>query len=205
MILDQGLSLYCHYSDLASLSSVMADIRDVTPQIQEIKKDFLLILKFLKNPLNEISFPLPWSWQKSILYYAVISIAAGILNGLIPPNIYHIAFGLIFMPIITFVTSHILAGFFYYYFQVFEKRMVNFLEIFHLVILANIPFLLVHTLSSLVPPITLIGLAFSALLMIVGLTDKLNLNKKKSIQLVSLLYLMIFAVWIWEKIIATRL
>ena len=187
----------------------MADFRDVTnsslDKIQEFKKDFLFILNYLKNPLVEIKSHLSWSWQKSILYYALISVTAGFINGLIPPNIYNIAFGLIFMPIITFVTSHILAGFFYYYFQVFEKRMVGFLEIFHLVILANIPFLLIHTLSSLIAPITLIGLAFSALLMIVGLTDKLNLNRKKSIQLVSLLYLMIFAVWIWEKLITSRL
>lgn len=186
----------------------MSDIRDVTnsglDKIQIIKKDFLFILHFLKNPLVEIKSHLSWSWKKSVIYYALISVVAGFINGLIPPNIYNIAFGLIFMPIITFVTSHILAGFFYYYFQVFEKRMVGFLEIFHLVVLANIPFLLIHTLSSLVAPVTLIGLAFSALLMIVGLTDKLNLNKKKSIQLVSLLYLMIFAVWIWEKLIASR-
>lgn len=187
----------------------MTDLRDVTnsglDKINELKKDFLFILHYLKNPLVEIKSHLSWSWQKSAFYYAVISVAAGFVNGLIPPNIYNIAFGLLFMPVITFVTSHILAGFFYYYFQVFEKRMVGFLEIFHIVILANIPFLLIHTLSSLIAPITLIGLAFSALLMIIGLTDKLNLNKKKSIQLVSLLYLMIFAVWIWEKLITSHL
>lgn len=186
----------------------MADLRDVTASSldikREIKKEFLFLLRFLRNPLSEIKTHLSWTWQKSILIYALISVTAGFINGLIPPNIYNMAFGLLFMPVITFVTSHILTGFFYYYFQVFERRQIGFLTLFHMVILANIPFLLIHTISSFLPPVTLIGLAFSAFLMIIGLTEKFSLNKKKAIQLVCVLYFMIFSVWIWERISTAR-
>lgn len=187
----------------------MSDLRDVTSsaidKVQELKADAHILLTFLRYPLQEIKKPLPWTWVKSILIYGLLSVGSGFLNGIISRNIYNIAFGLFFMPIITFVTSHILAGFFYYYFQVFERRQIQFLEIFHMVILANIPFLLIHTVSSLLQPLTLLGLASSAFLLIVGLVDKFSLVKKKAIRIVSALYFLIFAVWLWEKVIASRL
>lgn len=198
----------CLSSDFSSLSKEMKDTRDVTAsaldKLQEFKVDLHLIFNFLKYPLQEIKKPLPWSWVKTVVIYAVLSIAAGLLNGIISRNIYNMAFGLIFMPIITFVTSHVLTGFFYYYFQVFERRQIQFLEIFHMVVLANIPFLIIHTVTSLLQPLTLLGLASSAFLLIVGLTDKLSLNKKRAIQIVSALYFLIFAVWLWEKLISSR-
>jgi hypothetical protein len=187
----------------------MADLRDVTSsaldRMQEFKLIGKLLIEFLKDPIAEIKKNLDWSWLKTVIVYATLSIAAGLLNGIISTNIYNLFFGLIFMPIITFVTSHVLSGFFYYYFQIFERRQVHFLGIFHMVILANVPFLIIHTISSLLQPLTLLGLASSAFLLIVGLTDKFNVIKKRAIQIVSALYFLIFAVWLWEKVIVNHL
>ncbi len=185
----------------------MAETRDVntTNFLLNLKNDFLFILEFLKNPIQNISHLPHWTWKKSVLINIIISVAAGTLNGLIPPNIYNIAFGIIFMPLITFLLTHILSGFFYYYFQVFEKRTVDFLNLLKMVVLANVPFLILHSLTSLLPPLTLIGLAFSALLLIVGLTESFSLDRKRAIKLVSVLYVMVFVVWLWEKIDTRKL
>lgn len=185
----------------------MSDVRNVNELsfIHQVKIDFHFILEFLKNPIQNISHLPNWSWKKTTLINILLSIVAGTLNGLIPPNIYNIAFGLIFMPLTMFILAHILSGFFYYYFQVFEKRTVNYLNLLIMVVLANIPFLILHSLTSLLPPLTLIGLAFSALLLIVGLTESFSLNKKRAIKLVSILYTMVFLVWLWEKIDTRKL
>lgn len=185
----------------------MIDIRDVngTNFVQRLKDDFLFILEFLKNPIQNISRLPKWSWKRTVLISVLISVAAGTLNGFIPPNIYNIAFGLIFMPLISFLLTHILSGFFYYYFQVFEKRTVDYLNLLRMVVLANVPFLILHSLTSLLPPLTLIGLAFSALLLVVGLTESFSLDRKRAIKLVSVLYVMVFVVWLWEKIDTRRL
>ncbi len=185
----------------------MADTRDVheASLIHHLKIDFLFILEFLKNPIQNISRLPAWSWKKTVLINVILSIIAGTLNGLIPPNIYNIAFGLLFMPLITFLLTHILAGFFYYYFQVFEKRSVDFLNLLKMVVLSNVPFLILHSLTSLLPPLTLLGLAFSALLLIVGLTESFSLDRSRAIKLVSALYIMVFIVWLWEKVDTRRL
>lgn len=184
----------------------MSAPRDVTPHFNDsLKKDFSLILNFLKNPIEGMKLRLDWSWKRTILIHVIISIAAGVLNGLIPPNVYNIAYGLIFLPLITFVTSHLLAGFFYYYFQVFEKRTVDFLPLLHMVVLTNVPYLAIHTLTSLLPPLTLLGLCFSGLLLVVGLADNFKLDRKRAMKLVAILVVMIFAVWLWEKIDVSRI
>ena len=185
----------------------MTNVRDVTGSSikNQLIADFQFILEFLKNPAQNISHLPTWSWKKTVVINILISIVAGTLNGLIPPNIYNIAFGLIFMPLITLILTHILSGFFYYYFQVFEKRTVDFLNLLRMVVLANVPYLILHSLTSLLPPLTLLGLAFSALLLIVGLTESFSLDKKRAIKLVSVLYIMVFVVWLWEKIDTRRL
>lgn len=185
----------------------MTDVRDVNSSslIDQLKIDFQFILEFLKNPIQNISrFP-NWSWKKTVLINVILSVAAGTLNGLIPPNVYNIAYGLIFMPLITLIMIHILSGFFYYYFQVFEKRTVDFLNLLRMVVLSHIPYLILHSLTSLLPPLVLLGFAFSALLLIVGLTDSFSLDKKRAIKLVSVLYAMVFLVWLWERVDTRRL
>jgi hypothetical protein len=185
----------------------MSNFRDVSPVklVDDLKADLLFILDFLKNPIQRVSHFPNWSWKRTVLLNVGISVVSGSLRGLIPPNIYHILFGVFFLPIITFLMTHILAGFFFYYFQVFEKRTVDFLNLLKIVFLANIPFLIVHTLTSLLPPITFLGLAFAALILIVGLTESFQLEKKRTIKLVTLLYLMVFLVWLWDALVTSRL
>ena len=185
----------------------MSEFRNVneTSFKSHLKADLHFILEFLKNPVQNISRLPNWSWKKIVVINVLVSITAGTLNGFIPPNIYNIVFGLLFMPVITLVLNHILSGFFYYYFQVFEKRTVDFLNLLRMVVLANIPYLILHSLTSLLPPLLILGLAFSALLLIVGLTDSFSLDKKRAIKLVSILYVMVFLVWLWDRIDRTRL
>ena len=185
----------------------MSDTRNVNEpsHLDLLRKDFLFILEFLKNPVQNISRLPQWTWKKTVFINIVLSIAMGTLNGLIPPNIYNIAFGLLFMPLITLILTHILSGFLYYYFQVFEKRTVDFLNLLKMVVLANVPYLILHSLTSLLPPLTLLGLAFAALLLVVGLTESFSLNRTRAIKLVSILYIIVFLVWLWEKVDTRRL
>jgi hypothetical protein len=187
----------------------MADVRDVSQTkskwIEFLKSDLLFILDFLKNPIQRISQLPDWSWKKIIILNAGLSVTAGVLNGLIGTNHYQIAFGILFLPIITFMMTHVLAGFFYYYFQVFEKRTVDFLSLLRMIFLSNVPFLIVHTLTAILPPLTFLGLAFAGMILVVGLTDHFKLEKKRAIKLVVLLYAMVFLVWIWDRLDTRRL
>jgi len=166
----------------------------------KINESIHYLIQFAKNPVQEIRRLPEWSPKHLLLIHLLLSLGSGFLSGLISFKIYHIFFGLLFFPVISTVLTLILTSFFYYYFQLFEKRTVSFLRLATLVVFANLPFYLFHAGSNYVPPLTLLGLAFSGFLLIIGLTENFSLEKKKSSKIVMALFFVIFLVWIWNQI-----
>lgn len=186
----------------------MSDYRDVTPKQESAvtaKEVFNYILKFLRNPLEEIRQVPNWNWSVVLVIQVLISMASGVLVGLLPPDFYKILGGLIISPVIGVVMGFIGALFIYYYFQVFEHRTCSLRKIFTLIMLANIPFFVFQVGSEHIPPITLVGFAFTALLMAVGLTENFQMDKKRAIRLVTGLFAVVFILWLWNRIDIARM
>ncbi len=183
----------------------MSDYRDVTPKpasktTETAKEVFGYILAYLRHPLEKIKTLPDWSWTLLIIVQVIFSIGSGVLVGLMPPNIFRIMSGLIVSPLIGVCTGLVGALFIYYYFQVFEKRTCSLRKIFTLILFANIPFFIFQVGAELIPPITLVGFAFTALLMAVGLTENFQMDKRRSLRLVSVLFAIVFILWLWNRI-----
>ncbi len=183
----------------------MSDYRDVSPNQQDdsakkIKTVFNYIIKYLRNPLTEIKTIPDWNWPTLLVTIITVSMVSGLLMGIIPPNFFRIISGLIISPIVAVVTAFVSSLFIYYYFQVFEKRTCSLKKIFTLVLFANIPFFIFQALSEMIPPISLVGFAFTSLITAVGLTENFNLEKRRSLRLVSILYAAVILIWIWNRV-----
>lgn len=188
----------------------MNDYRDVTPGAPQsapdlFKQVFQYILHYLKNPIEKIKSLPDWNWTTLLVTLVVISIGSGVLTGLVPPNFFRLMGGIIISPIVGVVTSFVGSLFIYYYFQVFEKRTCAFRKIFTLILFANIPFFLFQIGAEIIPPITLVGFAFTALLMAVGLTENFNMEKRRALRLVSILFAIVFILWLWNRIDISRM
>ncbi|WP_295903899.1 YIP1 family protein [uncultured Bdellovibrio sp.] len=187
----------------------MSDYRDVTPQNQphfETAKEVVrYIINYLRHPIEKIKTLPEWNWPVLIITLIVLSMASGVLTGLVPPNFFRIMGGFIISPIVGVVTTFIGSLFIYYYFQVYEKRTCSLRKIFTLVLFANIPFFVFQVGSEMIPPITLVGFAFTALLMAVGLTENFQMEKRRSIRLVTILFAIVFILWLWNRIDISRL
>ena len=186
----------------------MSDYRDVTPKPESAvtaKEVFKFILNYLRHPIEKIRQLPDWNWTVLIVIQVLVSMASGVLAGLIPPNFYKIMGGLIVSPMVGVVTGFIGALFIYYYFQVFEHRTCSLRKIFTLIMLANIPFFVFQVGSEMIPPITLVGFAFTALLMAVGLTDNFQVDKKRALRLVVVLFSVVFILWLWNRIDIARM
>lgn len=185
----------------------MNDFRDVTPHqpTETIKEVFRLILDYLRHPVEKIKVLPNWNWTVLLVTLIFICVTTGVLTGLVPPNLYHMIAGLVIAPVVGLLTTFIGALFIYYYFQVFEKRTCALRRIFTLVLFANIPFFIFQIGSELLPPITLVGFAFTALLMAVGLTENFQMEKRRSLRLVSILFALVFMIWLWNRIDISRL
>jgi hypothetical protein len=186
----------------------MSDYRDVTPKPETAvtaKEVFKFILEYLRHPLEKIRQVPDWNWSVLIAVQVLISMVSGVLSGLLPPDFYRVMGGLIVSPMVGLVTGFIGALFIYYYFQVFEHRTCSLRKIFTLIMLANIPFFVFQVASEQIPPITLVGFAFTALLMAVGLTDNFQMDKKRALRLVLVLFAVVFVLWLWNRIDIARM
>ncbi len=169
------------------------------------KETFGYLLRFAMNPIQEIKALPHWGYKHLFLVHLILSIASGVLAGLVTLNYLNVLFGIFLLPVISIVMILILTAFFYYYFQVFERRTVPMQSLLTLIIFANWPFFIFQIGSHYLPPLTLLGFAFTGLLLVVGLTKNFQLEKKKSIRLVLILFSVIFLVWLWNQIDLRRM
>ena len=175
-------------------------MRDVTDSGNSVRGIFKFIVNFLKHPIRQIAYLPDWPWRTLILVQVALSMISGILASLTRPNFFGLLFGIIVMPIMSMLMVSLLTAFLYYYFQVFEKRAVSASKMFTLALFASIPFFIFQIASTLVPPITLIGFAFSAMLLAVGLSETFQLEKKRAVRLCVVLFAVVLIVWIGNRI-----
>lgn len=187
----------------------MNDYRDVTPKnsphLDTTREVFNYIVHYLRHPVEKIKHLPDWNWAVLLITLIVMSMASGVLTGLVPPNFFRVMGGIIISPLVGITTTFIGSLFIYYYFQVYEKRTCSLRKIFTLVLFANIPFFIFQVGSELIPPITLVGFAFTALLMAVGLTENFQMDKRRSTRLVTILFGIVFLLWLWNRIDISRL
>ncbi|MBC7371335.1 MAG: YIP1 family protein [Bdellovibrionaceae bacterium] len=175
-------------------------MRDVTESGNSVRGIFKFIVNFLKHPIRQIVYLPDWPWRTLIWVQIVLSMISGVLASLTRPNIFGLLFGLIVMPIMSMLMVSLLTAFLYYYFQVFEKKSVSAAKLFTLSLFSSIPFFVFQIASTLLPPITLIGFAFSAMLLAVGLSENFQIEKKRAVRLCLVLFSVVLMVWIGNRV-----
>lgn len=169
------------------------------------KKSVVFLIWFFRNPLEHIKRLPRWSLRNILIVHFIFSVVSGTLAGLISLKIWNILFGVLAFPFISITLTLVLSTFIYYYFQVFEKRSVDYIQLLSLVVFANFPFFIFQIASNYVPFISFIGLLFTGMLLIVGLTENFKMTKKRSIRLVATLWFLIFLVWLTNKLSVARM
>lgn len=176
-------------------------MRDVTPHSNSVDFKALIrfLIRFVQQPVEQISHLPDWNWSSIFVVHLMLSVASGVLAGLLKFNFYRVAAGLFLMPVVSTVTVFLLSLFLYYYFQFFEKRTEPFKKILILVVLASIPFYLFQIISEYFSPISLIGFAFTSLLGVVGLCDNFRVEKKRAYRITGGLFILVFLTWLTNK------
>ena len=167
-------------------------------------KNFLI--HFLRHPIMEIKNVPDWHWYRLIGVHCALSALAGALGGLVDKKFsFLIIAGFFYKPILTLTSLAIGTLFFYYIFQIFLQKTVSIRRLFTLVMLASIPQLLFEIVSGYVPPISLVGMAFTALLLLVGFSENFQIEKKFVVRILSGLYALFFLLWVWQRVNSARM
>jgi hypothetical protein len=171
----------------------------------QVKSDLIeiknILIPFLRHPMTGVKHIPDWPWHRIILLHVLITGSAGVLAALVErKSSFSIIASLIASPILTALILGISTLFFYYCFQIFANQTVSFRKLFTIVLFANIPQFVFQIIAGYVPPITLVGMAFTALLLLVGFVENLHVDRKLVIRLLIALYAIFFALWISNMI-----
>jgi len=169
----------------------------------EVKKT---LVQFLRHPMTEIKNVPDWHWPRIIGLHVVVTAFTAALTGLVEQKLsFSILFGLFLTPLFTLITFGIMTLFFYYCFQIFAERTISIRKLFTIILFASIPQLFLRIIEAYVPPITLVGMAFTALLLMVGFVENFLLPRKLIVRLIAILYAILFTIWIWDQITSSRM
>jgi hypothetical protein len=134
-----------------------------------------------------------------LLALYIATAASGAIAGLVSRNVLRIIFGLTMVPIISGIMVAIASLFFYYTFQIFIEKTISFRQLFTVGLFANLPFFILNIAADYLPPISLFGFAFTAILLSIGLVENFSLPKKMVIRLLAILYIIFILVWAWGR------
>lgn len=176
-------------------------LSELSPPIQEFIRVFI---RYIKNPVREIQHLPDWSWRDLILFQVAFTAATGVGSGLLRAQVHSILYGALIVPIMTGLTIAVGSLFFYFYFQVFLGRTLSFRRISTIVFFANIPFFIFQMVSHWFPPISLVGLAFAGLILIVGFTENFKLERQKVSRMIFAVYVLFLLLWVWSHFDAQK-
>jgi hypothetical protein len=172
--------------------------------LNEFKESKEFLIKFIKQPFHEIKNIPDWSWRRLLILQVCFTSISGALSGLFSQSKLTMFVQMFTMPILTLTMLSLTCLLFYYFYQIFSNQALSFRQLFATVLFANIPFFIFNIISSYVSPILLVGFAFTAFLLIVGLVDRHRLPKKMTVRLILGLYLMVFILWVVGRIDGSR-
>lgn len=163
-------------------------------EILEVKN---FLFHFLRHPLTEIKSAPQWHWYRIIGLHVTVAALSGAIAGLLEKKIiFSIVAGLFLTPILTSIFLGVAAVFFYYCFQLFLKQTFSFKKICTILVLAYIPQMVLQIVSAYVPPVFLVGMAFTAILLVLGFTGNFQIERKKATQIVGSLYAIFAILWL---------
>lgn len=167
---------------------------------QQFRKEWQEVLiylkKFFQNPIQSVRFIPDWNWRTILLFQASIAGISGGCSGIVAGSISKTILGFIFIPITASLTLTFVSGFFYYFFMFVLGRQIIYKQIFTLLAIANIPFMILYILSPLVSPLIIVGLAATGILLIVGFIDYFALPKKSIIKVIASMFALYTILWI---------
>lgn len=161
---------------------------------EELPSLFQYLWALLKNPVQEIQNIPKINWPTLVIFQFCLSLVSVVVSNLLAP--FAISFtNVLISLIIALLATALVTLFLYYFFLILFQRQLSFISIFTLVLFAHIPFAIFHLAAYFFPPVDLIGLGISALLMVIGLVENFNLPRKICIRLMISLYAVFFVYW----------
>lgn len=165
-----------------------------------LRLDLPVLIAFVRNPIAGMQKIPDWDWPLLLILQGGLAAACGLLSGIVARSFTNMIAGIIVLPVSSIVLTGLATGFFYYTFAIFFKQRVAFKRLYLNLVFANAPLHVLLIAEPVLPLATMIGLAITSLLLVVGFIDNFQLPKPKVIRLMGALFTMYLVIWVANSI-----
>lgn len=169
-----------------------------------LKGDLLHALEdlkaFFRHPLQAMTTVPKWNLVTSLIVAGGLGVFSGVLAAILNRSFMGFLASLFIVPFSSIVFLALASGFFYYVFLLIFKMQVHLRELFIVSIFAAIPTFLCVTLSQILPPIMLIGVAASLYLLRIAYLAVFNANRPLLNKILVGLFVFYAACWVMNSL-----
>lgn len=155
---------------------------------------------FVRDPIGGMRTAPLLSWPALFSLQIGLAIISGTITSLFNASLFYFLWSLLIFPVVIIFTTTAIATFIYVYFALFRSERLERKRLHSIVTLATTPYFLFHIISQWLAPIDLIGFSFTAALLIVGLVEHFQIQKKTATKLAGAVLILFFMVWIANQI-----
>ena len=171
-------------------------IEEPAPSLSRVIDLLPFLSRFVRDPIDSMKAPLKLTWPAALSLQAGAAMLSGALAGVLSRNFWDFLVGLVLFPLSSVIIGFIFSGFFYYFFIAFRSTYLDYRRLHSIVVVATMPYFVLHAVSGFLAPIDLIGFALTSLLLIVGLIEQFNLDRIIVARLVGGMYAVFFVIWV---------
>ncbi len=154
-----------------------------------------LLKRFIRDPLNAVKNPIRLSWTAALLLQGGGAALSGIFAALIAQSMLDLIISIAVFPVVAVMVCAVLTLFFYYLFAGFTSTFLDIRRLYSLVVMATLPFFIIHAFSGFLAPLDLIGFALSGILLTVGLVEQFKLDRRFVFKLLAWIFAVFFVLW----------
>ena len=163
---------------------------------REIRTLDQLLHAMATGPISAMRAPMRLGLLSRITLLLTLSMFSSLLMVVVNKgNPFQFALGAGAFFIVSVCLTLVLAVFLREFFIQQRSTSLDLARVHTITVIAAVPFFLLHALADFLPPMDLIGFACSCLLLVVGLAEQFQLDKKSVAFLIGAIYVCFFFAW----------
>jgi hypothetical protein len=164
----------------------------------KLREDIIALPQFLKNPIQGMRNLPHWEWPTILILQGAYAAICSVIANFIERDYFGVVTGIVVAPVANFILAALATSFFHYFFLYFLKRQISFRAIYLHVIFAAIPLMFTTMVAFLVPPLVLVGMLASLMLLYVGFVDTFQMPKKPVRNALAVIFLLMVGGWTYQ-------
>ncbi len=185
------------------MKDFFSDRPQTARSIQFGLRDLLPVLKsLLSSPIETMKDSLRLDWASAVLIQVVVAGISGAIAGASTRQAIGAVVGAALFAILALMTVATVTLFIYSYFSIFQSTFLDMRRLYSAVILAHLPFFILHSLSGYLAPLDLIGYAAAMIMLSVALVEQFSLARFTVLRLNATLYGFFFLIWMGVQVLA---